>query len=103
MLLRDVVLGSLKLQDCSNDERRELGLGVEELALKVQYVVWETTPAGRAGIKRKDVIVNFAGATNRMSESELLRRLLQNELKHNAVSNISICNGIQLGIARNRL
>jgi len=85
MLLRDVVLGSLKLQDCSNDERRELGLGVEELALKVQYVVWETTPAGRAGIKRKDVIVNFAGATNRMSESELLRRLLQNELKHNAV------------------
>ena len=95
-LLRDTVLGSLKLQDCSNDERQTLGVPLDRLALRVEYAVWETTPAGRAGIQRRDIIVEFAGNTDRMTESELLRRLLQREITGDTFELTVLRNGERL-------
>jgi S1-C subfamily serine protease len=54
----------------------------KKMALLVKHVGEYGTHAAakKAGFQKEDVIVEFAGASNRMTESEVLGWLLQNHL-----------------------
>ncbi len=76
--MRAMVLGGLTLADLDDAARRERGLGAEGLALVVkgmgQYN--KHAAAKKAGFLKDDVIVDVAGVTARLSEGELIGRLL---------------------------
>lgn len=80
-LLRHEVLLGLELTDLSDAKRDELGIDRGALALYIDHLVLEFSPAHEAGFRYKDVIVAFDGLARRMSESELLAYLLQEKLE----------------------
>jgi S1-C subfamily serine protease len=80
--MRGMAAGGLSLEDLGDDARRERGLDAQKMALFVKAVgQYGIHAAGKnAGFQKEDVIVELAGASNRMSESEVLGWLLQNHL-----------------------
>ena len=80
--MRGMAAGGLLLEDLGNDARRARGLDAHKMALFVKHVGEYGTHAAakKAGFQKEDVIVEFAGASNRMTESEVLGWLLQNHL-----------------------
>jgi serine protease Do len=80
-LLRHRVLLGIELEDLPDAKRDELGIERDALALHIDQLVLEFSPAHEAGFRYKDVIVAFDGQTRRMSESELLAYLLQKKLQ----------------------
>jgi hypothetical protein len=76
---RGMVTGGLVLEDLSNDERNHRNLGNQDLALNVKFVgQYGKHAAGKhAGFQKNDVIVQIAGQTKRVTESELIGHLLQ--------------------------
>jgi serine protease Do len=77
--LRRMGLGGLKLVELSADQRAEAPCSKDTMALKVEHVgeYGQHAVAKRAGFRKGDLIVSFDGKTGRMSESDLLRYLLQ--------------------------
>lgn len=80
--MRGMAAGGLLLEDLGNDARRERGLDAQKMALFVKHVGEYGTHAAakKAGFQKEDVIVELAGASNRLTESEVLGWLLQNHL-----------------------
>ena len=80
--MRGMAAGGLLLEDLGEEVRRERGLDAQKMALFVKHVGQYGTHAAakNAGFQKEDVIVEFAGASNRMTESEVLGWLLQNHL-----------------------
>jgi hypothetical protein len=80
--MRGMAAGGLSLEDLGEDARRERGIDSQKMALLVKHVGEYGTHAAakKAGFQKEDVIVEFAGASNRMTESEVLGWLLQNHL-----------------------
>jgi len=78
--LRRYALGRMRLEELGAEDRRRVGLGDDEMALRVKNLRSES-PAGRAGFRRGDVIVEFDGQSKRASESQLLAIGVQNH-KH---------------------
>src|SRR5690606_14850002 len=72
--LRRQGFGGMKLTDLDDEQRAELGLGGDAMALKVNHVgqYGEHAVAKRAGMLIGDIIVGFGGQDGRMSETELL-------------------------------
>lgn len=77
--MRAMALGGLQLADVSDDERRELGLGLEGMALRVLHAgeYGSHAAAKNAGFRKGDILVEVAGRTARESESALIGRLLR--------------------------
>ena len=70
------------MEDLTDGERRQRGLGKSEMALAVKYVgeYGEHAAAKKAGFQKGDVLVELNGASSRVTEGELIGHLLQ---KHN--------------------
>jgi S1-C subfamily serine protease len=75
--LRRMVTGGLRLQSLTAEERE--ALGQDSVALRVQHVGQfnEHAAAKRAGFKQDDIIVQVAGKTEPMTESQLFAFLLR--------------------------
>lgn len=76
--MRAMALGGLQLQDLSDAARAERGLGAGTMALLVKHAgeYGEHAAAKKAGFRKDDLIVEIDGTGGRMSESELIGRLL---------------------------
>jgi len=78
--MRGMVTGGLVLEDLTDEERSRRNLGNQEMALNVKHVgQYGKHAAGKiAGFQKDDVIVQIAGESKRITESELIGHLLQN-------------------------
>jgi len=77
--LRRQVLGGFIAQDLTDAERREAGLPNTGMALRVKHV-GQYSPhdvAKRAGVQKDDILTGVDGRTERIRESDLLGRLMQ--------------------------
>ncbi len=77
--LRRMALGGLRLKDLNDERRAELGLEPDSMALLAEHVGQydEHAVAKRAGFVRGDIIVQFAGRDDRMTESGIIAHLMQ--------------------------
>jgi hypothetical protein len=77
--LRRMGLGGMKLDDLTDDQRKQAKLPADTMALKVGHVgeFGAHSVAKKAGLQRGDVIVAFDGQSRRVSESDLLAYTLQ--------------------------
>lgn len=77
--MRAMAAGGLLLKDLENEERRARGVDPDSLALLVKHVgqYGKHGAAKRAGFEKGDVIVEVDGTSDRMTESELIGRLLE--------------------------
>lgn len=77
--MRAMALGGLLLEDLSDEERAKRGLRADQLALFAKHVgeYNEHAAAKNAGFKKEDVIIEIAGSSRRVSESELIGRFLK--------------------------
>jgi S1-C subfamily serine protease len=71
--------GGMVLEDLDDDARSKRGLEKNQMALFVKSVgqYGKHAAAKNAGFKKDDVIVELAGASDRVTEGELMGRLLQ--------------------------
>jgi hypothetical protein len=85
--LRRMALGGLVLKELDADRRSQLALPDTALALRVDYVgqYGEHAAGKKAGFKKEDILVDCDGLTQRMSESDLLRNLLQKRMSGSRV------------------
>lgn len=76
--LRGMTAGGMVLEDVNDADREARGLGPEELALRVTRVglYGPHGAAKRAGFREQDILVAIDGHKGRLSESQLLGRLL---------------------------
>lgn len=77
--MRAMALGGLVLDEAGDERRRELGLSPDTMALVVSHVgQYGIHAAGqRAGFVAEDVVIAADGLSARMSEGELIGRLLR--------------------------
>ena len=77
--MRAMATGGLLLKDLSDDERSKRGLSHDQLALRAEHVgeYWEHAGAKKAGFKKEDVIIELDGTKERVTESQLIGRLLE--------------------------
>ncbi len=80
--LRRMATGGLVLKELTEDERRTAGLADGVLGLRVDHVGQynEHAAAKRAGFLKNDILVDCDDLARKMSESELLRQLLQKRM-----------------------
>lgn len=76
--MRAMALGGLFLEDLTDEQRAQRGLGKETMALFIKHAgeYGKHSAAKKAGFQKEDVIVELDGQSARVSESELLGRLL---------------------------
>jgi S1-C subfamily serine protease len=76
--MRAMALGGLKLDDLADDERTRRDLSPQDLALLAVGVgqYGKHAAAKNAGFQKDDVLVAIDGANQRMTESELIGRLI---------------------------
>jgi hypothetical protein len=76
---RRMVTGGLLLEPVEDSRRGSHGIPVEGMALRVKHVgQWDKHAAAKnAGFQQDDVLVSFAGRTDLMTESDVLRHGLQ--------------------------
>jgi serine protease Do len=76
--MRAMAFGGMFLVDLTDAERRERGLGLTSMALRAKHVgqYGKHAAAKRQGFMKEDVIVALDGKTDRVSESELIGRLI---------------------------
>ena len=77
--MRAMATGGLLLKDLSDDERSKRGLSQDQLALRAEHVgeYGEHAGAKKAGFKKEDVIIELDGTKERVTESQLIGRLLE--------------------------
>jgi hypothetical protein len=77
--MRGMATGGLVLEDLADDLRAGRGLKKDALGLRVKFVgQYGKHAAGKkAGFEKDDVIIELAGLTGRLSEGEVIGRLLQ--------------------------
>src|SRR5687768_10263557 len=77
--MRAMATGGILLKDLSNEERSKRGLPQDQLALRAEHVgeYGEHAGAKKAGFKKEDVIIELDGSKERVTESQLIGRLLE--------------------------
>jgi serine protease Do len=85
--LRRMATGGLVLKELGADRRRDLNLAPEALALLVTYVGQynEHAAAKKAGFQKDDVVLEFDGHRERMSESDVFAYVLKKRMPGTAV------------------
>ena len=79
--LRRMANGGIEFEDVPDAERKQAGLDETDLALRIRHV-GQYKPhdvAKQAGFLKGDVLVSFQGNTDRMTETQLLARLIKNQ------------------------
>lgn len=86
--MRGMALGGLVLEDLADEERTLRGIESRKMALFVKSVgqYGRHAAAKKAGFQKEDVIVEMDGLSSRMTEGELIGRLLR---KHPAGEKVS--------------
>ena len=87
--LRRMGLGGMRLERIPDSKRKELGLpAAGEMALRARGVgqYGEHATAKRAGIKKGDVIVEFNGNSNDVTESELIKSIVSSQKRGTKVT-----------------
>ncbi len=83
--LRLVALGGMVLEDVSDTKRHQDGIGEQKMALNVKNIMRPNrgqnrqSNAQKAGIRRGDTIISFGEQNNRLSESDLIGYVLQEQ------------------------
>lgn len=77
--LRRIGFGGLVLKDLTDEERQTARLAESVLGLRVDHVgqYGEHAVAKKSGFQKNDIITSFDGSTQRQTESDLLRHVLQ--------------------------
>jgi serine protease Do len=80
--LRRMAAGGLVLDELTAEERTNAKLSDKVLALRVKHVgqYGEHAAAKRAGFKEDDILVTVAGDSARLTENDLLARLVQTRM-----------------------
>ena len=76
--LRRMTTGGMRLDDLPDEARRQMGLVPDALALQVRYVgeFGAHAAAKKAGFRKDDVLVEFDGRRERLSESQFMASLV---------------------------
>ncbi|MGZ8939005.1 MAG: Trx7/PDZ domain-containing (seleno)protein [Limisphaerales bacterium] len=77
--MRAMATGGMLLKDLSDEDRAKRGLTTGQLALRAEHVgeYGNHAAAKKAGFKKEDVLVSVDGITGRITESQLIGRLLE--------------------------
>ena len=77
--MRAMATGGMLLKDLSEEDRAKRGLTTTQLALRAEHVgeYGNHAAAKKAGFRKEDVLIAVDGVTDRLSESELIGRLIQ--------------------------
>jgi hypothetical protein len=77
--MRAMATGGILLKELSDEKRAERGLGKDQMALFAEHVgeYGNHAAAKKAGFKKEDVIIEIDGTSRRITESELIGRLLE--------------------------
>jgi serine protease Do len=77
--LRRMVTGGIKLEDLSDEQRKNHNIGIDSLALLAEHVgqYGPHAAAKRAGFRKGDILVNIGEVSQRMTESDLMVQLMQ--------------------------
>ncbi|MHA3770279.1 Trx7/PDZ domain-containing (seleno)protein [Verrucomicrobiota bacterium sgz303538] len=77
--MRAMAFGGMVLEDVADEQRKERNLGNDQLALLVKHVgeYGKHAAAKKAGFQKGDVLVELQGVSSRLTEGELIGRLLQ--------------------------
>ncbi|MBE7497825.1 MAG: PDZ domain-containing protein [Verrucomicrobiaceae bacterium] len=80
--MRAMAFGGMKMDDLDDAGRAQLGLGKEQMALKIAHVgqYGEHALAKKAGFQKDDIILEVGDLTTRMTESALIGHLLLSNL-----------------------
>ena len=80
--LRRMAAGGLRLLPATAEQRAELGIGGDSMALVVDHVgqYGEHAQAKNAGFRKGDVLVKFDGRTDLQGETELFAHVLKNRM-----------------------
>jgi predicted metalloprotease with PDZ domain len=94
--LRRMVTGGVLLEEATDEERAKAGVEPNGLALRAQHVgeYGAHAAAKKAGVKPDDIIVEWDGLTERMTESELIARTVQKRMKGEKIP-ITVARGEQ--------
>ncbi len=94
--LRRMTLGGMRLETLPEDQRRELKLPANELALRAKWVGQynDHAVAKRAGFLKDDIILAIDGDRTPITESELMARFLQSKLPGDKIT-MSVLRGQQ--------
>jgi hypothetical protein len=86
--LRRLAFGGMFLEPASAEERQQLDLPADNLALRARHVgqYGDHALAKRAGLVKGDLIVEFNGITHPMTETELIAHTLKNTQPGDPVS-----------------
>jgi hypothetical protein len=78
--MRGMALGGLVLEELSDEERAQLGIAKDRMALRAKGVgqFGKHAAAKNAGFQKGDIITEIDGSSTRVTESELIGRLLTN-------------------------
>ena len=76
--LRRMTTGGLRLDELTADERRQANIAPDALALRIRHVgqYGAHAAAKQAGFQKGDVLVSLDGDEQRLTESELMTRLI---------------------------
>ena len=102
--LRLVALGGMVLENLSDAERQRNGIGETEMALRVENIrrgdrrSGGQTNAGKAGIRRGDIITAYGERTDRLSESGIIGYVLQEQPQAKALPIKLLRNGEQIEV-----
>jgi hypothetical protein len=77
--LRRMVTGGIKLEDLSDEQRKNHNIGIDSLALLAEHVgqYGPHAAAKRAGFRKGDILVKVGDVSQRMTESDLMAHLMQ--------------------------
>jgi serine protease Do len=80
--MRAMTSGGLVLEDLADETRTSRGIAADKMALMVKSVgqYGKHAAARNAGFKKDDLIVEFAGRTDRVTEGEFMGQMLQKHL-----------------------
>ena len=93
--MRGMATGGLVLEDLPDDERSRHGLGNEKMGLLVKFVgqYGKHAAAKNAGFQKDDLIVDLGGASGRVTEGELIGRILNKYRPGEKVKTTVVRNG----------
>ena len=96
--MRAMALGGLLLEDLSDAERERRGLNRDQLALVAKHVgeYGQHATAKKAGFRKGDVLVEIDGLAGRMSEGELIGRLLRSRTPGEQVKAVAVRDGTRV-------
>ena len=76
--MRAMATGGMLLKDLSDEDRAQRGLTTKQLALRAEHVgeYGNHAAAKKAGFRKEDVLIAVDGIDERLSESQLIGRLI---------------------------